>query len=81
MITTADKITAIKEIAKLKAERDFVEAEIKHYTEILEKNVVLYQSKKNSTERQNMLEKLEELYFKSESITQELWEKEKILFK
>lgn len=81
MITTAEKITAIKEIAKLKAERDFVEAEIKHYTEILEKNVVLYQSKKNSTERQNMLEKLEELYFKSESITQELWEKEKILFK
>lgn len=81
MITTAEKITAIKEIAKLRAERAFVEAEIKHYTEILEKNVVLYQSEKNSTERQNMLEKLEELYFKSESITQELWEKGKILFK
>ena len=37
MITTAEKITAIKEIAKLRAERAFVEAEIKHYTEILEK--------------------------------------------
>ena len=81
MITTAEKITAIKEIAKLKAERDFVEAEILHYTKVLDKNVVPYLGKKNSTERQNMLEKLEELYFKSESFFQEIWEKERILFK
>lgn len=81
MITTADKITAIKEIAKLKAERDFVEAEILHYTKILDKNVVHYLGEKNSTERQNMLEKLEKLYFKSELIFQEIVEKEKIFFK
>lgn len=80
MFYTSEQMLALKDIAKLKAEQVFVRAEIEHFEEIIKKNVMLYKNKENFAGKEEVCKILEELHFKNESITQEIYDKEKIFF-